>query len=920
LIPDIEERQIAQLMPAEPKRAEMRSAAFSTLARKLSGVGIRRDAAQIIVDIADDLLGWDSCVLTMYCVAQDLDTPLISIDTIDGRRVDVTALTPAGPPTVRGRRLIEQAAELVLRAEPHTFDEDMIPFGDEQRPSASIIGVPIRHAAEVIGTLSIYSYRTEAYDRRALLDLQALADHCGAALNRIQGKEALALSESLFRGAFDHAPIGMLVNSPEGRRLKVNRAFCEMLGYSEEELLQSDFWSVLHPDHQRQAQDSLLKVLTERTGIDRLKTRYLHKDGHVVWAKFSETVVRDAKGSPSFLVAQVEDITEQKQAEESLALSEDLFRGAFDQAPIGMALNSIDGRRLKVNAAFCEMVGYTPEELLATDFQDIMHPDDRAEIITGRLELPTKEVADHKEWRYIHKDGHVVWAAVTATVVRSPEGRPLYVVGQMEDVTKRRAAAESLKLFRTLIDRCSDAIEVIDPDTLRFLDCNESAHQCLGYSREEFLSLTVFDIDPVVDQAEVARIHEQAEGPDYTSFESVHRRKDGSTFPVEVNVKMVRLDRDYRLAVVRDITDRKRSEERLKQTKSQLAEAQHVARVGSWNWDVKRDVLTWSDELYCLFGLAPQEVEPTVESYLELIHPEDREFVSRVIEESLESLKPFSHSPRIMRADGEVRVFQTQANVLSDENGNATRMFGICQDVTERKLAEEQLKATSEQLRALSASLRSAREAEGGRIAREIHDELGAALTSLKWDLEGIGNALAGYSQPPPGRLREKIESMMRLADTTINTVRRIASELRPSILDDLGLVSAIQWQTKQFEARTGITSYCHCAFEDLDFDHEQSTAIFRIFQEALTNVLRHAQATRVDIAIAADAGQFVLTISDNGRGITTEEKSRSKSLGLVGMYERAYLIGGRIDIAGVNGEGTLVTVRVPISTQTELA
>jgi signal transduction histidine kinase len=151
----------------------------------------------------------------------------------------------------------------------------------------------------------------------------------------------------------------------------------------------------------------------------------------------------------------------------------------------------------------------------------------------------------------------------------------------------------------------------------------------------------------------------------------------------------------------------------------------------------------------------------------------------------------------------------------------------------------------------------------------------------------------------------------MGLADSTINTVRRIAWELRPSVLDDLGLMEAIEWQARQFEARTGIVCQRAGFTDDIVFNQGQATAIFRIFQEALTNILRHADATRVDIAMAHEGGEFVLAINDNGRGMTGIEKS---GLGILGMQERVRLVGGKIEIRGVEGSGTTISVRVPIA------
>ena len=153
----------------------------------------------------------------------------------------------------------------------------------------------------------------------------------------------------------------------------------------------------------------------------------------------------------------------------------------------------------------------------------------------------------------------------------------------------------------------------------------------------------------------------------------------------------------------------------------------------------------------------------------------------------------------------------------------------------------------------------------------------------------------------------------MRLTDTTIITVRRIASELRPFALDDVGLTEAIEWQARQFQVRTGIIVQCDCTLENVDLSREQSTAAFRISQEALTNIMRHAQATKVIIQMKADDGEFILTIRDNGRGITNDEKWGQRTLGLLGMRERAHLAGGQIDIAGCVGNGSVVTVRFPI-------
>jgi PAS domain S-box-containing protein len=277
-----------------------------------------------------------------------------------------------------------------------------------------------------------------------------------------------------------------------------------------------------------------------------------------------------------------------------------------------------------------------------------------------------------------------------------------------------------------------------------------------------------------------------------------------------------------------------------------------------------------------------------------------------------------TYESEVLTRDGRRVAVEVSSHFIF-ESGVAVGVQGAARDISERKAAEEKLKAYSEQLRALSARLQSAREEEGTRIAREIHDELGSALTSLKWDLEEMEKMLSGSSdQSEFAALREKLQAPMKLADMAISAIRRIASELRPSILDDLGLVPAIEWQAQQFQERTGIICDCDCFLEKVELSEEQATAVFRILQEALTNVLRHAQATRVRIKINIENGHFALSVSDNGKGISESEKSEQQSLGILGMRERAHLISGEIDINSVEEQGTVILVQVPLLLQTQ--
>jgi PAS domain S-box-containing protein len=267
---------------------------------------------------------------------------------------------------------------------------------------------------------------------------------------------------------------------------------------------------------------------------------------------------------------------------------------------------------------------------------------------------------------------------------------------------------------------------------------------------------------------------------------------------------------------------------------------------------------------------------------------------------------------RIWTKVGEERLIITSAEGVEFENEPC--FLWATDDITERARAESELTASREQLRALTRRVQSAREEEGTRIAREIHDVLGSSLTGLKWDLEAISKTLSRTGDGEGFEaVRNRIPVMSKQIDSTIDVVRRISSELRPSVLDDLGLAAAIEWQSQQFQQRTGIVCQCESTFDPQDLGRERATAVFRIFQEVLTNVLRHSQATRVVVEMSANDDVFSLKVDDNGRGITEAQVNNPASLGLLGIRERAHLIGGEVSVTGKNGEGTAVIVRLPL-------
>jgi signal transduction histidine kinase len=261
------------------------------------------------------------------------------------------------------------------------------------------------------------------------------------------------------------------------------------------------------------------------------------------------------------------------------------------------------------------------------------------------------------------------------------------------------------------------------------------------------------------------------------------------------------------------------------------------------------------------------------------------------------------HASQVLIAELEERLVQL-ADQLLVANASLER------EIADRKRSEDEFRRSTDQLRELSARLQSVREEERTHIARVIHDELGQTLTGLKMDVAWLQRHL---DRQQPAFL-EKTQAMSDLIDTTIQTVRRISSELRPGILDDLGLVATIEWQLQEFQTRSGIQGKLISAPEETTLDADGATAAFRIFQEILTNVARHAQATQVEVTLEESASFLTLQVQDNGRGMTESEVHSPRSIGLLGMQERARLRAGEVQIQGTPGKGTTVTVRLPLS------
>jgi PAS domain S-box-containing protein len=301
-----------------------------------------------------------------------------------------------------------------------------------------------------------------------------------------------------------------------------------------------------------------------------------------------------------------------------------------------------------------------------------------------------------------------------------------------------------------------------------------------------------------------------------------------------------------------------------------------------------------------IVGRLPSEVWP----------PELAQKYLRTDREVLETGRRKRYEEQRRDRNGELRWYETIKTPVRNRDGGLVGTAGISRDITDRKIAERALIESRAQLRELSAYLQDVREAERSRISRELHDELGQNLTAMRLGLDWAQRHL----QPGQDRLGARLLRLRELAEATVASLQTIAADLRPVILDDLGLAPAIEWLVESFNERTGVAIHASVDVDDSGCSRDARTAIFRILQEALTNACRHAEATSITVDLRRTGDAIELAVTDDGKGIAaaTQGRRKKRSLGLLGMHERASMAGGRLSIASEPGRGTIVSLRIP--------
>ena len=949
----------------------------------------------------------------------------------------------------------------------------------------SALTLPLRAGEAERGALVFYGSREDPPDASVIESLQTAARLVAALLDRQARHRKAEHERRRAAESLEQVPWAAARWGRDGTIRWCNAAELDLLGYPADEYLGRHFAQFhAEPD----ARLVLRQFLAEGETRLHVESRLIRKDGttrHVtmdlVPSSESEgeqdviVYMRDVNAArereASLLETQEElelrlaertqellrinqehlrDITRRVEAEREITRTETRSRSLVQHLVDILLALDVEAKITYASPSVKPKLVEDEKVLLGTSFYDLVHPDDLAAAMNGLTRMTGDPDLSHQfDFRLRRADGS--WASIEA-LGRSylADSDVASIVMNLRDVTGRiqreQALRESEERFSLLVRSVRNyAIILLDPDG-RVASWNEGAARNSGYSPAEILGQNFSRFYPPEEAREgnPQRHLELALAEGRLMFQGWRVRKDETRYWAEVSITPLFDDQGQLRGfakVTRDVSERKAAEERLRRSEGLLSEAQRIAQIGSWEWDIRTDSVTWSDELYRIYGLSPNEYVPSYQGYLDRIHPHDRERSSASIQQTLTTGEPFADNRRLVRPDGEILWVHATGQIERDEQGAPLRLFGTCQDITERKRIEEALRLQTElylgmlnaqselgegvllaegdtviyanpaltglfglqsnpprslqhlldmtdqgpqaslrrdveahsvqvlpptlgeatlkrrdgtlahlgyivssvdgpdrvrtfsvfrdetdrihavealqesreQLRQFSSELQRAREETSARISREIHDELGQTLTGLKLDLSWLTSHLPAILPEDAGSILEKTRGMTGLVDETIEQVRRIASELRPGVLDDLGLPAALEWQASEYESRFGIRCKVQCDEAAESVPPEYATAMFRIFQEALTNVARHAQAKTVDVTLKVDDTSLLLTIADDGRGIPDDELRATDSLGLLGMRERARLLGGETTVRRGTRKGTVIEVALPL-------
>ena len=617
----------------------------------------------------------------------------------------------------------------------------------------------------------------------------------------------------------------------------------------------------------------------------------------------------DESGDPLRILGAMQDISERELAQKAIIESEEKYRTIIEQAADGIFIADENTCLVDVNSAGCHMSGYTRAELQKLKFEDVIPPEDLASNPL-RITLMAKGQSVTNERRLICKDGSIIDVEISAQKLQDG-GYQLFV----RNIAERKKAEEVLENSERFLKE-TQLIAKLGTYTLDVTSGKWTSSEILN---------DIFGIEP--DYEKTVENWESIVHPDWRETMSAYFRE-------EVIGKKLKFDKEYKIVrrndkverwvhgigslkfndsggpitmvgTIQDVSKNKQAEEEIFQSEKKYRLLFNNNPLPMWMVTIPGlDFIDVNESAIKQYGYTRAE-------FLKMNTRDLRpaEDVAVFLKE-VEKMKPGEINTRAWRhkkKDGTIIYVETYSHQIMYEGKLA--WLGLTHDVTDKHMAEERLQKSYQDIRQLASNLQNIREDERTSIAREIHDELGQQLTGLKMDIYWLSRKINTSDNEIAAKLKESIE----LINATVASVRKIATDLRPSILDDLGLLAALEWQGEEFEKRSGTRVEFSNKAGDFELKPDSVTAIFRIYQELLTNVARHANASLVKVVLEKRDSNVFFTLTDNGTGFDLETISQKKTLGLLGIKERTLILGGTYEFKSSPGEGSETIISIPI-------
>ncbi len=737
---------------------------------------------------------------------------------------------------------------------------------------------------------------------------------------REKAAQIIKESEEKYRTLVDQASDGIFIADQSGKFIVINSCGIKMSQFSEEELKKMTIYDLVHPEDIIKEPFHFADMAAGKIG--RAERRMIRKDGTMLDVEVTAKFI-----SGNRFLAFVRDITEFKKTKQELEKEYRDNKAMINSTNDLLWCVNNDFDLIVGNVAFIKYI-YEKLGLLLKPGDKVLRPDLFAEeYIQFWKKLYKKALDGEVFFKEIHGVETLKFSVFEVSMHPIINGdKILGVACFARDISESKKSAKDLQesesRYRGLLNNLDAGIVVHAPDT-SIVKSNPKASELLGLSESQMKGKMAIDPDwkfvyennePLpLESYPVNYIATQKKGFKNVIF-GVNRPVTNDMVWLVVNGFPVFDSNDELVEIVIsfiDITERKKAEQLLKENEERLRLSLKAANQGLYDLNIQTGNAIVNEQYASMLGYDPKTFVETNQFWFERLHPDDLEATSKIYQDYINGLtNEYKVEFRQKTKDNNWKWILSLGKIVEkDKEGKPLRMLGTHTDVTERKKAEEEIKANSELLRELYSYSQNIREEERTHIAREIHDELGQQLTGLKMDLFWINRRLKNTDEI----IKNKLNETLGLIDITIQTVRKIATELRPSILDDLGLVAALEWQGEEFEKRAGINVKFLNNLDETILQPVIVTALFRIYQELLTNVARHSGATKVNTSIYIDNNILYLSVEDNGIGFNSEGVIGKKTLGLRGIKERTNLIGGTYEIKTRPGQGTFVLIFVPL-------